>query len=194
MRSILLSGFLVLAVLTSPGAASELSLHDWNASRLGTEETAMLVLGSWAVLNLGVSGVGMATSTGRTFSFHELNVLWNALNLAIAGYGYFSLRAEKPGSLSLGQSLDELRLTERIVWLNIGLDAAYLAVAFWLRAKSDLRAASGDTTGAARYGGFGDALLVQGGFLLAFDVVLAVLLGGKGSPLAASPSAMALRF
>ncbi len=54
--------------------------------------------------------------------------------------------------------------------MNAGLDVAYLATAAFLWQR-------GDATADARLVGLGQALLIQGAFLLGFDITLAVLSG-----------------
>ena len=56
----------------------------------------MLGLGSWAGLNILGSGIGWATSTnGQNKSFHQMNVMWNVVNLGLSIPGYFRAKMVK---------------------------------------------------------------------------------------------------
>ena len=56
--------------------------------------------------------------------------------------------------------------TENLYLFNAGLDVAYLATGFYLLEKGRNTTASGS---AERWQGYGQSLLLQGGFLLLFD-------------------------
>lgn len=61
----------VLFSLTAVAGEKNLSLTEWNEKARDANITAMYVLGGWSIANLGASGVGMATTTGRSFNFHS---------------------------------------------------------------------------------------------------------------------------
>ena len=67
-------------------------------------ENLMLGLGSYAVTNFVVGGIGYATSQDEaTEHFHEMNVMWNTVNLGLAVPGY--LKAKRGGK---AQTLEEM--------------------------------------------------------------------------------------
>ena len=52
-------------------------------------EHLMLGLGSYAVANFAISGVGYFTSEDESSKrFHEMNVMWNTVNIGLALPGY----------------------------------------------------------------------------------------------------------
>jgi hypothetical protein len=57
---------------------------------------------------------------------------------------------------------------EKVFFINTGLDVAYMAAAAFLWQR-------GEATNDRRFVGFGQALLLQGGFLFAFDLTMALL-------------------
>lgn len=126
----------------------------------------MALLGTWALLNLLVSGYLVARTDRRTKAhyFHQMNVGWNMINLLLAVAGILRAQPGPVAELTLVGSLQDQFTLEKILLLNVGLDVAYLCVGSWLRA----RGASAPRR-PERLLGFGRALWLQGGFLLLFD-------------------------
>lgn len=142
-------------------------LVDFGARRTQVDQRGMRVLGGWAVANLLASGIGTTQTDGSAHYFHQMNVGWGAVNLALAGASYLGTRraARQPAPDRAGSVRAQLR-TENLYLLNAGLDVAYLATGVYLLEKSRNPTAPGAS---ARWRGYGQSLLVQGGFLLLFD-------------------------
>lgn len=102
---------------------------------------------------------------GRSGYFHQMNFLWNTVNLGLAGAGLWEVFHTDPAALDLAGTLSAQHQIEKLLLLNTGLDIAYITAGFYLRERS-LRQSSNSE----RLAGYGDALLLQGGFLLLFDV------------------------
>ncbi len=124
----------------------------------------MLGLGSYAVTNFVVGGIGYATSQDEaTKHFHEMNVMWNTVNLGLAVPGY--LKAKRGGkTLTLEEMIKEQKKTETIFLVNDMLDLGYIATGIWMRNEATNQ---GDR--AEMFKGYGNSLILQGSFLLAFD-------------------------
>jgi hypothetical protein len=127
-------------------------------------ENLMLGLGSYAVTNFVVGGIGYATSQDEaTKHFHEMNVMWNTVNLGLAVPGY--LKAKRGGkSLTLEEMIKEQKKTETIFLVNDVLDLGYIATGVWMKNQA---VNQGDR--ADMFEGYGNSLILQGSFLLAFD-------------------------
>ena len=126
----------------------------------------MIGLGSWATANLIGSGIGWATAPNDEMKyFHQMNVMWNAVNLGLSIPGYLKARSAS-NSISLVETLEEQRKTETIFLFNSGLDLAYIGSGVILRSES-----KSNPEKAKLYNGFGNSLILQGGFLLIFDWV-----------------------
>jgi hypothetical protein len=130
----------------------------------------MLTLGSWALGNIGTGAVMMGNTSGSTKYFHQMNLYWNVVNLALAGFGYYSAATSDPASYNLFTSLKEHYSMEKILLLNAGLDVAYITAGFYLLEKSKNATQKRDM-----FKGFGQSVILQGGFLLLFDTVLYVV-------------------
>jgi hypothetical protein len=161
--------FFVLSTQAIYAQSSPDDLAGFNAQRLHINRVGMAVLGSWAVGNIGLSGLRIAHTTGEDRAFHQMNVYWNAVNLAIAGFGYYKAATTNDSVLSAYASLKEHFSTEKILLLNAGLDVAYVIGGLYLLERGN-RQEAGDSRNQFR--GFGRSVIVQGGFLLLFDVAL----------------------
>ncbi|TGE09752.1 DUF6992 family protein [Hymenobacter fodinae] len=139
-----------------------------NQARELLAERGMAVLGSWALLNLLVSGYMVKQTDARTEThhFHLMNVGWNAVNALLAVWGILRAHPASVAGLTLAESLTAQFQFEKILLFNAGLDVAYVCVGSWLRARAHAVGA----VRPERLLGFGRSLWVQGTFLFLFDV------------------------
>jgi hypothetical protein len=129
-------------------------------------KTGMAILGTWAIGNMIVGGIGRSQFSGETAYFHEMNLIWNVVNVGIAGAGYyFSSTAEIPaGGAAL---LSDQIFFQKTLLFNAGLDLAYIAGGFYLMER-----AKNTTKKPERLRGYGKSVIMQGAFLFVFDVIL----------------------
>lgn len=168
--------FALFFALTTLVFAQE-NLLEINTNRLQLNKTGMWVLGSWAVGNMATSGILRSQTTGETRYFHEMNVFWNVVNLGLAGSGLYAAYQSDPASFNTVQTLAEQQKIEKLLLFNAGLDVSYIMTGFYLRERS-LRA----TNKPERLKGYGNSLLLQGGFLLLFDLGLYTALHSQVNP------------
>ena len=147
--------------------ATSISLAAFAAERTRLDQRGLTVLGGWAVGNLVVSGIATGQTDGSTHYFHQMNIGWGAVNLALAGTGYLAARraSRQPAADRATNVRAQLR-TENLYLFNAGLDVAYLATGVYLLEKGRNPTAPGS---ADRWRGYGHSLLLQGSFLLLFD-------------------------
>lgn len=132
---------------------------------ISIQKTGMLILGSWATLNI-ISGIpGALTRKNSEKYFHQMNAAWNVVNLGIAVFGYLSAINTDIGTLSSSELLSELESFDRILLINAALDVAYIGIGAWLWNK-------GINKNSNRMDGYGKSLILQGSFLLIFDTIL----------------------
>ncbi|MDB4887771.1 MAG: putative rane protein [Gemmatimonadetes bacterium] len=137
----------------------------WADTLLATERAHVLRLVAWGAASVLVGTALLAwLLAGRRQSallrhFAIQTAAWGAVDLALAAIAF--------GSLALRDLAGATRL-DRIVWLNIGLDAGYVLVGLTL-------AITGWRLG-RRLGlvGAGIGVIVQGAALALLDLVLAV--------------------
>lgn len=94
-----------------------------------------------------------------------MNALWNTVNLAIAGFGYYSSLQTDPAVLDLAGSLQKHQAFQKILLFNTGLDVGYIIGGLYLTERSKRPGVDGN-----RLKGFGNSIMVQGGFLFVFDL------------------------
>jgi hypothetical protein len=154
-------------LLSATIAQSNAELRSFNQKRLQTNKIGMLTLGSWALINIGTGSVVARQATGSNKHFHQMNAYWNVVNLALAGFGYYGSASADPASFNLFSSVKEHYSMEKILLLNAGLDAAYIATGLYLTER-----AKNSTSQADRLKSFGQSIMLQGGFLLVFDAAM----------------------
>lgn len=153
---------LILAAL--PAGAQELAdLEGFNQTRLDYNQQGMLILGTWAVVNLLWSSVKSFRTHGQTQAFHQMNAYWNLVNLAISCYGFW--QTTQGSLINFWDVLHAQQQIEKVLLANAALDFGYIALGLYLiergrRTKKDKRI------------GFGKSIVFQGAFLLFFDTIL----------------------
>ena len=94
------------------GQSNDSSLERYNQQRIDKTKTGMIILGSWAAANLLSSPILSGRASGSNKHFHQMNGLWNIVNIGIAGAGYLALTKEDPSSMTLAQSVLEQQKIE----------------------------------------------------------------------------------
>jgi hypothetical protein len=127
----------------------------------------MYVLGTWAIANIATGAVGWARGSGENKYFHQMNAMWNVVNLGIATFALIGYHRTDISVLTAEEMLAKHRQSERLFLINAGLDVLYIGTGFLLRNLSHKSAKRGDLMN-----GYGSSLILQGGFLLLFDAVM----------------------
>lgn len=141
-----------------------IGIEEFNQTRLSYNQSGMLILGSWALINLVWGSLGARHANGDVKAFHQMNAYWNVVNLAIAGFGYWQASQEVPG-LDFWASIEAQHGIEKILLLNCGLDLGYIAMGGYLMERGRRREK-------VQWVGFGKSIVLQGAFLLVFDAIL----------------------
>jgi hypothetical protein len=141
-------------------------LLEYNQQRLQTQSQGMMVLGSWALGNIALGAYGLRHASGASLAFHQMNLGWNLVNLGIAGWGYYSAM-QGEADLAFLPSFQEQKSIEKILLFNAGLDVGYMMTGVFLMERAKRGVVHSD-----RWKGFGQSLLLQGGFLFVFDLIL----------------------
>lgn len=155
----------LLILLLVPVVALSQPLKQFNDEKSLIDQRLMLGLGSWAVSNFVASGIGWSmVPKGEAHYFHQMNVLWNTVNLGLAIPGYIKAKnTSQPSTLTETMRLQ--RKTENIFLMNTGLDVVYMGSGLILRTLAEK-----NNDKKAQFNGYGNSLLMQGGFLFLFDL------------------------
>ena len=164
MRKILLLFCIAFFVVQ---AEAQTDVENFYLKSKSNSNTGMYVLGSWALLNMATGAWGMSTQSGSSKYFYQMNLFWNTVNLGIAGVALVSAYLSDPTLLSPQQMIDKHLLTEKVLFVNAGLDVLYMAGGAFMLSKSKSSVKRPELLK-----GYGQSLLLQGGFLLVFDLVL----------------------
>jgi len=127
-------------------------------------KTNMTVLLAWSGANLVQGSISAGNLKGSPHYFHQMNAYFNIINLAIAGYGLYEVRKQMNKKLSLLQNLRQQQKIESLLLLNSGLDLSYITIGLYLRER-------GTNKLNEQTKGYGGSLILQGSFLLVFDLI-----------------------
>ena len=147
------------------GRAQTSDLVQFNQQRLQIQKSSMLVLGSWALGNIGLGAGLYSQHEGEERYFHLMNAGWNLVNLGLATSGYLVAKKADPASFDLNQSINEQHKVQKVFLFNAGLDVGYIMGGLYLRERGKRVEEN-----AEMLRGFGKSIILQGSFLLAFDL------------------------
>lgn len=161
LRAVLLIPTLFYAFM----AQSQVNEQDSIArQRIKLVQNNMYVLGAWASANIIQGTISASNTQGSEKAFHQMNAYWNTVNFAIAGVGLLGIRKQMKKEYGLFANLTEQQKLEKILLVNSGLDLAYITTGLYLKER-------GMRLNNPRNEGFGNSLLLQGAFLLVFDLI-----------------------
>jgi hypothetical protein len=141
--------------------------NEFNKKREKISRNGMYVLGGWAVGNMAYSGVQYYRTEGTEKYFNQMNVIWNSVNLVLAGG---SLLARPKSDLDFNKTMRFQMNTEKMFLANAALDLVYSSAGVYLmeRAKTTPK-------NYYKFNGWGQSLVLQGGFLFLFDSAMYVI-------------------
>ncbi len=157
---------LFLLLLSTKVLSQNLPFQNFTQERLKLNRQGMTILGSWAGANLITNGILLSNASGSDKAFYKMNIYWNVVNGALAGLSILQ-KSKNQANTSPFQSLEEQNSTEKIFLLNTGLDVAYMVGGIYLLEKSKNATSDQDMLK-----GYGQSVILQGGFLLLFDGIM----------------------
>jgi hypothetical protein len=160
---------LLLLIMCLPATAQDMTLIDgYNRERNAITRTNMLVLGGWGLGNMagGLAGVLTTPFGSEANYFHQMNIYWNTVNVAIAIPSFIAARKRMNKSYDIATTFSEQRKIETTYLINFGLDFAYIGTGAWMQQFGDGRPQKQE----ALLKGMGNSIMMQGAFLLLFDI------------------------
>lgn len=140
----------------------------------------MTILGTWALGNIAVGATLMGKREGEDKYFHQMNLGWGAVNVALAGFGYYTASKTDPATLDLYASMNAQHQLQKILLLNTGLDIGYMLGGAYLIEHSKNTALDKKPE---RLEGFGKSIILQGAFLFVFDLTTYFVLASNNEDL-----------
>lgn len=164
MQKIILLIYLLAVSLTS--FSQKDVLFKFEKERIGYQKRSMAVLAGWSASNIIVSGIATNTHNKEMRYFHQMNVMWGGINLVIAGFGYWGAGREKIENPSLEAVLKHQNKIEKTYLINAGLDIVYVGSGLLMNKTSD------NQKNPEKFKGYGNSIMLQGGFLLLYDAII----------------------
>ena len=141
-------------------------LIKFEKERVGYTKKSMLALGGWSAANIIVSGIATNTRNKEMRYFHQMNVMWGGINLAFTGLGYWGAGKEKIDNPTLASVLKHQNRIEKTYLINAGLDVVYVGAGLLMNKTSD------NQKNPEKFKGYGNSIMLQGGFLLLYDAII----------------------
>lgn len=132
-----------------------------------TNKAGMFVLGSWALANISSGAYGWNRFDGSKKYFYQMNLMWNAVNLGIAGVALYSFSLADPASMSAAEMMRVHLRSENLFLINAGLDILYIGGGIYMKHLADKGHKKEEMLR-----GYGNSVILQGGFLMAFDLAM----------------------
>ena len=164
MQKLLLLVLLAAASLQS--SSQKVDLTRFEKERVRYSKNAMVALAGWSVANMVGSGIATNTRNKEMRYFHQMNLMWGGINLAIAGLGYYGAGREKIDNPTLEAVLKHQNRIEKTYLINAGLDVVYVGAGLLMNKTSD------NQKSPEKFKGYGNSIMVQGGFLLLYDAII----------------------
>lgn len=161
---------LLLIIFTHNGLKAQSPLLELNQKRNNLEQKGMLTLTSWSALNIIGGSVGWLTTTNESAYFHQMNAGWNIINLGLGLSGYFRAKKEDYSVYDLNTTMNAQRKVSNAFLFNSALNGTYITAGFFLKERSKNQLDQKEMLA-----GFGNSLILQGGFLLLFDATSFIL-------------------
>lgn len=164
----------VFLLFTAAPVAAQSDAAGLSSARVTAERAHLRRVGAWGATSVAVGTVLLVTADGRTGrrAFGVQTLAWGAVDTGIAAFGL--LRAVPDSALALGDALRAEAHLADVLWLNLGLDAGYMAVGatLWIVAARGVQNPDA-------WRGHGRAVVLQGAALLALDAVVAAGSSGR---------------
>jgi len=157
----------VLLLMTAVTMSAQTGGESFSEASLAANNAGMYVLGGWALANMAAGAYGWVAFEGEKKYFSQMNLFWNVVNLSIAGFALYSNYSTDVSLMSEGELLARHLKTERLFLINSGLDVGYMGAGLLMMHLSSNSEKRGDLLK-----GYGNAVILQGGFLLVFDMVM----------------------
>ncbi len=160
-------GLLLLLLALPTSVRGQSAYTDYYGESLRINNIGMAVLGSWALANISIGAYGWSQNSGQQSYFHQMNLFWNTVNLSIAGIALYNNLTSEYAQLTGPELMDKQLKFQRLYLINAALDVAYVAGGGFLHYLAPKYPQN-----ESRLRGYGNSVILQGTFLLVFDLIM----------------------
>ena len=165
MRKII-SAILGFIFIGSAFAQQSMDYNSFTAASDKTNKNGMIVLTTFAAVNVIGSGIGLGVTESKTEAhyFHSMNVAWNIFDLGLGIGGILTKRISLIESSELG--LKKHMSKQKTFLFNWGIDVAYMAGGLYMTERSYR------SDNPAMWKGLGEGVIYNGACLFVFDGIM----------------------
>jgi hypothetical protein len=132
--------------------------------RIDITRNYMTALGAWGLLNVVQGSISATNTVGPEHYFHQMSAYFNTVNVGIAVAGFLGIKKQLLKSNTMASEIQAQRQIQKILLINSALDVGYFATGLLMRK-------SGINNKNAKIQGYGGSIMLQGAFLLVFDLL-----------------------
>jgi len=152
------------------------SLSAWSQDSLNIkknfykqQQNSLLLLSGWSATNLVASPIfckNLYSAESKSDYFHQMNFNWNLINAGICGVSHFLVHRDSRKPWNLNNISNRKSKAEKSITFNMGLDILYVITGFVLNKTAN------ESKGNLNINkGYGNSLMIQGGYLLLYDAI-----------------------
>lgn len=145
--------------------AQSFSADSANLRLTKVNNRGMLVLGGWAATNWATGVYGNLNAAGEAKYFHQMNWMWNTVNASLVAISVISNRKLPAEGHTTQSVMNRAEKYQKVFLINAGLDMMYMGAGSALIARSRRGIERAD-----QFSGYGKSLIMQGAFLMLFDL------------------------
>jgi len=132
--------------------------------RINITRNYMTALGAWGLVNVVQGSISATNTVGPEHYFHQMSAYFNAVNVGIAAVGFLGIKKQLLKTNTLTSEIREQQKIQKILLINSALDVGYFGIGLLMRN-------SGIKNQNAKIQGYGGSIMLQGAFLLAYDLL-----------------------
>ncbi len=132
--------------------------------RINITRGYMTALGAWGLVNVVQGSISTTNTVGPEHYFHQMSAYFNAVNVGIAAVGFLGIKKQLLKTNTLASEIQAQQKIQKILLINSALDVGYFGIGLLMRN-------SGIKNQNAKIQGYGGSIMLQGAFLLAYDLL-----------------------
>ena len=132
--------------------------------RINITRGYMTALGAWGLVNVVQGSISTTNTVGPEHYFHQMSAYFNAVNVGIAAVGFLGIKKQLLKTNTLASEIQAQQKIQKILLINSALDVGYFATGLLMRN-------SGIKNQNAKIQGYGGSIMLQGAFLLVYDLL-----------------------